>query len=114
MGSLRRTPTDPPDQPKRENMARARSLSQHTNPAPWSTPFLKYDGLPSSKSFRLLKFVPEDVHGAVLTSPIVCEISIYDLQEPPAFTALSYTWGAPYREIDANSDDLSLPLFSAE
>jgi hypothetical protein len=52
--------------------------------------------------------------GAAPTSPIMCEISIYDLQKPPAFTALSYTWGAPYREIDPNNDDLSLPVFSAE
>jgi hypothetical protein len=114
MDGLRRTPTDPPDQPKRKDMARARSLSQNTTPAHRSTPFLKYDGLPSSKSFRLLKFVLEGVLGTALTSPIMCEISTYDLQKPPAFTALSYTWGAPYREIDANSDDLSLPVFSAE
>jgi hypothetical protein len=114
MDGLRRTLTDPPRQPERENAARTRSLSQNTSPAPWSNPFLKCDGLPSSNSFRLLKFVQEDVLGAATASPIMCEISIYDLQKPPAFTALSYTWGAPYREIDANSDDLSLPVFSAE
>src|SRR5438270_6613716 len=105
MDSLRRTPTDPPGQPKSKDMPRARSLSQNTTPAHWSTPFLKYDGLPSPKSFRLLKFIPEGTLGAALTSLIKCEISIYDLQKPPAFTALSYTWGTPYREIDANSED---------
>jgi hypothetical protein len=61
-----------------------------------------YDALPTQSSFRLLKLEatnPESV--TALTS----FIRVYDFKDAPTFKALSYTWGAPYREVHGEDTD---------
>jgi hypothetical protein len=35
-----------------------------------------------------------------VSDPLKCVLSVHDLQSAPPFTGLSYTWGAPHRDID--------------
>lgn len=55
-------------------------------------PAYEYSPLPSTKSIRLVKFVPQS------TSPVLvhCTIEDFMIDDAPPFSALSYTWGNPF------------------
>jgi hypothetical protein len=86
----------------------ADAMPPSSQPSNSVSPFV-YDSLPTQSSFRLLKLEaanPESV--TALTS----FTRVYDFKDAPPFKALSYTWGAPYREV--HGQDTHAPaLFSA-
>jgi ankyrin repeat protein len=50
----------------------------------------KYDALPSKRSLRLLRFLPNEDDVS-----IKCTLSAFDFDGAPPFQALSYHWGSP-------------------
>lgn len=57
----------------------------------------KYDTLPKD-AFRLLTIIDANYY------PVKCTLSTFSLDDPPAYMALSYTWGSAISYDDLNSD----------
>jgi hypothetical protein len=70
--------------------------SPRPDPTPrWhsTTPYNKLqDG-----QIRLLQICPRDEKESC---PLNCKLTVHELEHAPKFTALSYTWGKPYEDID--------------
>jgi hypothetical protein len=49
----------------------------------------------SNREIRLLNISPS---GAASQSPLVCELRQYNLEDIPAYEALSYCWGDPSKQ----------------
>ncbi|KAF2830705.1 HET-domain-containing protein [Ophiobolus disseminans] len=65
------------------------------DPTPRWTTTAPYTELLSSQ-IRLLRILPFVDRRE---TKIICTLSVHDLLNAPAYTALSYTWGVPHREI---------------
>jgi hypothetical protein len=63
-----------------------------------SLPPLKYEALPESTSFRVLKTL------AILSTPMRFSLTIVSLESPPSYSALSYTWGSADPNDDLTAD----------
>ncbi|KAF1831038.1 hypothetical protein BDW02DRAFT_572447 [Decorospora gaudefroyi] len=61
---------------------------------PYSLAPYQYESLPSATSIRLLELLP-----SAENSTIRCSLKIFELQDAPAFKALSYTWGHSHTTI---------------
>ncbi len=60
----------------------------------------KYDPLPASRSFRLIKEIASDATGSQLS----CVLESFSLDACPSYGCLSYTWG-PALTSDLGSDE---------
>jgi hypothetical protein len=66
------------------------------DPTPrWSstTPYSKLQ--PGQIRLLRISTETEEVYG-----PLICNLTVHDLETVPPFTALSYTWGTPHEDID--------------
>lgn len=64
-------------------------LRAHTRPVEITDRKYAYEALPTTRSIRLLQLTPSK------SDTICCTLKIVSLDEAPAYTALSYCWGAP-------------------
>ncbi len=63
----------------------------------------EYQPLPSTRHVRLVHIQPGERSAA-----LNCHISVHLLDDPPQYSALSYTWGSPVQERFIDCDDLRL------
>lgn len=59
------------------------------------TPVYTYDHLRNSRNIRLLRITGGGAESDP-TKRITCQLEQYSLSDPPAYYALSYTWGKPF------------------
>ena len=64
-----------------------------------------YTPLPTPTSIRLLRIKEEEINDEFdLYRPIHCSLETVDLNDPPRYDALSYTWGSPVAVYSKPSD----------
>jgi hypothetical protein len=80
---------------------------ENEKPLPTAASSLTYESLLTPRSIRLLKLPYKQSSSPVLGSEISVTMHTCSLDTAPAFNALSYTWGKPYRE--PFGDDPELP-----
>lgn len=78
-------------------------------PPPANLAPFEYNHLPTPTSIRLLDLRPGEV-----TDPLVCNISVVDLDDNPKYTALSYSWKRDINWFSKNELENMANLFSSD